>query len=133
MRRALITALTVVALAGGWVLLRGDGPAPAGLPARTAEAGGIEVTATPVAIGTAEAVFEIAFNTHTVDLDLDPTTALLLVGMTPWGPASWDGDPAGGHHRSGRLTFPARGPSSGAVQLTIDGLTGPVVFDWSTP
>jgi hypothetical protein len=132
-RRALIASLAVAALAAGWMLLRADGPAPAGLPARTAEAGGVEVTATPVGIDTAAAVFDLAFDTHTVDLELDPAAAVLVVGSTRWGPARWDGDAAGGHHRSGRLTFPARGPASGAVQLTIDGLSGPVRFDWTTP
>jgi hypothetical protein len=133
MRRALIAALAVAALAGGWVFLRADGPAPASLPSKTAEAGGIEVSATPLGIDTAGAVFEIAFNTHTVDLDLDPADAVLVVGSARWGPARWDGDPAGGHHRSGRLTFPASGPASGAVRLTIDGLPQTVNFDWSTP
>jgi hypothetical protein len=138
MRRALIVgaAMVLVAGAGLVVVLRG-GPGAGrasergSLPARTAAAGGVEVTVEPVRIDGGGAVFLVAFDTHSVELELDPATgARLRVGSRDWGPSTWEGDGPGGHHRNGRLTFPPGGPASGDVRLTIEGLPGPVELTW---
>ncbi|HEY3548632.1 MAG TPA: hypothetical protein VGK17_21365 [Propionicimonas sp.] len=70
------------------------------------EGGGVTVKATWVG-STAGIAFEVALDTHSVDLDgLDLRGASLRngSGATITGPI-WDAD-KGGHHRSGRLTFP---------------------------
>ncbi len=51
--------------------------------------------------------FEIAFDTHSVELDFDVAKSTSLTndqGMS-MGQATWDGTPSGGHHRKGILTF----------------------------
>ena len=53
-------------------------------------------------------VFEVALDTHAVDLDgldLAQLAALRVDGGREVRPSGWDA-PTGGHHRSGRLTFP---------------------------
>jgi hypothetical protein len=51
--------------------------------------------------------FEVILDTHSVDLTFDvaPTSTLQDVNKTPYGTATWEGDPPGGHHRKGTLTF----------------------------
>jgi hypothetical protein len=69
------------------------------------EGGGVTVKATWVG-STAGIAFEVALDTHSVDLDgLDLRGATLQNdnGVTIADPV-WDAD-KGGHHRSGRLTF----------------------------
>lgn len=76
-------------------------------------------------------VFDVAMNTHSVDLDnLDLTQLAVL--ETPAGeqhPVSWDA-PRGGHHRSGTLTFapitPDGSPTlgSGPVRLVFRDVAG---------
>jgi hypothetical protein len=132
-RSALIAAVAVALVALGWWLLRPAVAGPDALAAQTADAGGVEVTVTPVRLDGETALFYVSFNTHTVELDIEPHDIGLLVGSVGWGPARWDGDPAGGHHRSGRLSFPAQGPVGGPVQLSIGGLPAPLTFEWNTP
>jgi hypothetical protein len=130
-RRALIAAALLATVALAWGLLRPGPDAPRALESRAADAGGVEVTVVPVLLDGAVAEFDVAFSTHSVELDLDPSGgAVLTVGSATWQPVRWDGDPAGGHHRSGRLTFAAQGPARGAVLLSIGGLPEPVTFTW---
>jgi hypothetical protein len=131
MRRSLIVVAALAASALVWTLLTAAGGSGDTLASKTADAGGVEVTVTPVQVNGDGAVFQVALNTHTVDLDLDAASAAaLLVDATPWVPARWQGDEAGGHHRQGQLTFPAQGPAEGAVRLIIDGLPSPAIFEW---
>lgn len=62
-------------------------------------------------------VFEVAMDTHSVDLD-GYDLAKLAVLRTDKGqevrPSGWDA-PAGGHHRRGRLIFPDKAPDGSAV------------------
>jgi len=88
--------------------------------------GMVTVEATPINLGMAgdSLVFDIAMNTHSVDLSMD--LAQLSTLTTDTGrdiPAmSWDA-PRGGHHVSGELVFPARidGVSilDGASKITL--------------
>ncbi len=53
------------------------------------------------------AQFNIDFNTHTVDLSFDPAKVAFLSDEDgkDYRQPIWEGAPAGGHHRSGTLTF----------------------------
>ena len=133
-RRALFAAavaLAVAALAscGDDDEATGDGSA---LAERTFEAGEVTVKITPAKIEGGGASFEIAFDTHTVELDLDiVANAGLTVGGTEWPVAGWDGAGPGGHHREGTLRFDAAGASTGTAVLTIAGLAEPVEASWT--
>lgn len=68
--------------------------------------------------------FDVAMNTHSVDLSMDLKTLATLTtdtGLTIQ-PAKWDA-PSGGHHADGKLSFPTTqaGKSilEGAKQLTL--------------
>ncbi len=88
-------------------------------------------------------VFQVAMDTHSVDLD-GYDLAKLAVLRTDNGqevkPSSWDA-PKGGHHRSGTLTFPAQasdgspliGPNTRTIELVIRGVAGVPerVFRWT--
>ena len=53
------------------------------------------------------ATFQIIFDTHSVNLDFDVAAAAELrdeLGNT-YGTPTWKGDPPGGHHRKGTLSF----------------------------
>lgn len=112
-----------------------DPPAAAGgLDTRTVEAGEVTVTITPTRFDRTGAVFAIALDTHTVELDLDVSDgAELTVEGVTWPDAAWEGDGAGGHHREGDLTFAAAGDAAGEATLTIDGLPEPVRATWTLP
>jgi hypothetical protein len=68
--------------------------------------------------GQSAPVFNVAMNTHSVDLDAVDLSQVAVL-RTDHGaevrPTGWDA-PKGGHHRSGTLTFPTTTPS-GAVVL----------------
>jgi hypothetical protein len=93
---------------------------------RTDQQGAVIVDVTPLNLGTpaSELEFEVAMNTHSVDLNMDLATLATLTtdtGMTI--PATrWDA-PRGGHHVEGKLVFPATqdGKSilDGAGKLTL--------------
>jgi len=101
--------------------------------AQTSEGGQITVAATWVGRGGGP-VFEIALDTHSVDLDsIDLAQSAVL--RTDRGaeakPLGWDA-PKGGHHRSGTLTFPTSaadgtpliGDGIRAIELVIRGVAG---------
>jgi hypothetical protein len=109
--------------------------------ARVDEQGAIVVEITPLDLGTAseQIEFEVALNTHSIDLvmDLAPLSTLTTDTGLAVAAESWDA-PLGGHHTSGRLTFPLtqdastlfRGAST--VTLTITDLEVPSrVFEWA--
>jgi hypothetical protein len=101
------------------------------LPARTVEADEVIVEITPAQLDADGAVFDIAFDTHSVDLSVDvAAAATLVVDGTEWDGAEWDGAGAGGHHREGRLRFRPGGDPTGPVELTITGLPDPVRATW---
>ncbi len=84
-------------------------------------------------------VFDVSMNTHSVDLGMDLSKLATLATDTNQSiPASgWDGPNEGGHHVSGKLTFPAiiggKSALEGASQVTvtITGVDAPSrVFTW---
>ncbi len=140
-RSRLGAAATVAALAGLLFALAGCGSSTS--PATDAPAASSPDRIVEVKVGevTVEldlrrldadgAVFEIVFDTHSVELDQDlARDARLVVGETTWPYAAWTGDGASGHHREGELRFTAAGPVVGTITLTIDGLPGPVAATW---
>lgn len=145
MRARVILAVAAAAVvAGAGVLLASrDGSPPSSpaapaevdreaLPARVVDAGDVQVRIEPLFIDGMGADFIVSLDTHSGDLDVDlGRTARLEVDGKDWGDATWDGDPPGGHHRSGSLSFESAGPARGQARLTIDGLPRPVVVTWS--
>lgn len=110
------------------------GASTAALSTRQATAGPVQVTVTPVRVDTAGAEFKVTLDNHQIELTMDLARgAALTVGSTTWTPARWSGDGASGHHREGTLRFPATGPATGQVALTLAGLPAPVRLEWTLP
>jgi heat shock protein HslJ len=125
------SALAIVLAACG-----SDDPPAAldGLDTRTVTVGEVEVTITPTRLEDTGASFTVAFDTHSVDLDLDiADTATLTVDGQAWTDPSWNGPGPGGHHREGTLTFTAAGRATGDAVLTIEGLDEPATARWALP
>ena len=77
---------------------------------QTNEGGQVTIAAT-LQEDSAGPIFNIAMNTHAVDLDQYNLTQLAILridGGQNVQPIGWEA-PKGGHHRSGTLTFPATG------------------------
>lgn len=114
----------------------GDGGKPATvptstLPARSVQAGAVEVKIQPLQLDAEGAVFKISFDTHSFELSADMTRAARLsVDGVAWTVAGWSGDGPGGHHREGELRFAPAGSAEGAARLTIAGLPEPVEATW---
>lgn len=86
------------------------------------EEGLVAVTVTPKEIsGTSGLTFEISLDTHSVQLDYDLAQLIILIDEkgNVYKPISWQGDPPGGHHRSGILSFPATSASLDSITLKI--------------
>lgn len=90
------------------------------------EQGAVSVAVTPLNVdqGGATLDFEVAMNTHSVDLSMDLAGLATLAtdaGQTV-AAIAWDA-PQGGHHVSGVLSFPAGAEGkdllAGATQLTL--------------
>lgn len=91
----------------------------------------IEVQVTPKVIPEQSAVeFEITLITHSVDLNQDMVKVSTLMDETGrvYKPASWNGSPPGGHHRSGILRFEGI-VDMATIALTID-VGGERIFRW---
>lgn len=65
--------------------------------------------------------FQIAMNTHSVDLDFDLAKISMLYDDIGNGykPLKWDGSEPGGHHRNGILTFPKISSNAKSIKLII--------------
>jgi hypothetical protein len=78
-----------------------------------------------------EWVFEIVMDTHSIELDNDLLASVTLTaGGAEYLPLRWEGDPPGGHHRSGKLTFKAVDPYPQDLTMTISGIGAPRTFTW---
>lgn len=118
-----------------------DPPTVAGASTQQVDGGDVVVA---VAWGGREAgaVFDVALDSHSVELDgidlLD--TAILRIDGKEYRATAWEA-PKGGHHRAGALTFPATdsagqpllGPEISAVELIIRDVAGVPerVFRWN--
>ena len=115
-----------------WALTRSSS-GPADLGTRTVKAGAVDVTMTALTLDQSGATFKIQFDTHSVELSLDPATAVMTVNGTQAGKATWDGSGPGGHHREGTLRFTAPVPSGAAVDLRVTGLPQDATATWTAP
>jgi hypothetical protein len=94
--------------------------------------GAVDVVIEPIRIDDTAAVFRVVMETHSEELSADlASTSLLEVDGVQWTGASWSGDPPGGHHREGELTFEAGGPAAGSAVLSIGGFSAPVEASWA--
>ncbi|MDX8143230.1 hypothetical protein SK854_13970 [Lentzea sp. BCCO 10_0061] len=127
-----VAALVVVG-AIAWWLSRPE-PGPADLGTRTVQAGAVEVTMTALTLDRSGAAFELKFDTHTVELALDPAaSARLTVNGRQVEGASWDGQGPGGHHREGTLRFTTPVPAGAAIELRVTGFPQDAIGTWSAP
>ncbi|OGK23459.1 hypothetical protein A3A46_03385 [Candidatus Roizmanbacteria bacterium RIFCSPLOWO2_01_FULL_37_13] len=70
--------------------------------------GNVTVTVKPKILKVGEKpIFDIEFNTHSVDLTFDIPQVIILADDkgNVFDKSVWNGNPPGGHHRSGVLTF----------------------------
>ena len=148
--RWLVPLIGLVVVAGIALLLRAGADAPSSpssaspaadhkeagnsvaFPARSVTVGAVDIVIEPTRIDETGAVFRIAMDTHSEELSADlASTSLLEVDGVGWTGASWSGDPPGGHHREGELTFEAGGPVASSAILSIGGFSGPVEASWT--
>ncbi|MBI5620143.1 hypothetical protein HY950_04230 [Candidatus Gottesmanbacteria bacterium] len=90
------------------------------------EGGNVTVTVTPVTLKVGfPASFDVAFETHSVDLDFDveAIAGLTDINGTTYKP-TWQGSPPGGHHRSGTLIFTPDIPQQVTLTLTLRDIAG---------
>lgn len=106
---------------------------------KTAEVGGVVVSATllqPVESRAATIDFQLIMNTHMGSLPTNMLEAAKLIeqGGRAISPSAWTGG-KGGHHLSGKLSFPADAASPGGTYTLllqdIDGQND-LRFEWTT-
>lgn len=108
---------------------------PAAYQTKESEAANVTVSVTPITLKVGfPASFDIAFETHSVELDFDVEAIASLtdgngIVYTP----TWQGSPPGGHHRSGTLIFTPDIPRNTTLTLTLNDIAGVPerVFIWS--
>lgn len=120
----LLTAITVIRFSK-------SSPTPKQTPttflAQTDTQANVTVVVKPVQLSSsAPAVFTVNFETHSVNLDFDVTKIATLTddkGNTYKNP-TWQGSPAGGHHRNGQLIFDTLSQNITSVTLTFKNVAG---------
>ena len=108
-----------------------------GLESKVSNEEGVEIVVIPIDL-TADSEFwsfEVSMNTHSVELDQDimANSSLEVGDGKSYNPVVWEGDPVGGHHRSGVLKFKSISPLPSAVAVKIKGIGGASEreFKWS--
>lgn len=95
----------------------------------------IDVTPLNLPNGGSTLDFEIAFNTHSVDLGFDPAAISVLRDDEgrEYPAIAWDGPAPGGHHRSGILRFQAPDNATDFIEVVIHDVAGVPerVFHWN--
>lgn len=112
-------------------------PPPPSLTTQSRGGGAVTAEVTPLELAISKpAKFEVSFNTHSEELDFDVTKLATLSDsqQNSYPDPIWDGDPPGGHHRKGILTFPKPLANRGKVILTIASISGVTrEFTWTIP
>lgn len=109
------------------------------LPEQVDREGQVTVKVTPLALSpTADAWrFSVQFDTHVTPLNQDLLKTAVLSGDKGEGeaPLSWQGEPPGGHHRTGVLVFKPITPVPASVTLTLQqvGSVPERSFTWKLP
>lgn len=88
--------------------------------------GNVTVSVTPLSLKPGlPASFDVAFETHSVDLDFDvENVATFSDGTSTTFTAHWEGTPPGGHHRSGTIRFTPDLTDTTELTLTFTGVAG---------
>lgn len=115
-------------------LIAPDGASAAqSLPTLSVGGSGVTVGVTPREVAGGSWEFVMAFDTHTHPItdDLMKSASLVADGKT-YDPASWKGDPPGGHHRRGVLTFNGIPSGVATIELRVmrHGESKPRSFRW---
>ena len=102
---------------------------------RSSNANSVRVDVVPVQLSSGKEVrFEVRMNTHSVPLNYDLIAISILKDDQgrEYRASVWNGSPAGGHHRSGTLEFPAIAERTKSVTLYIKNIAGVPkrIFDW---
>ncbi|QQG38259.1 MAG: hypothetical protein HYS26_01775 [Candidatus Kaiserbacteria bacterium] len=88
----------------------------------------VTVAVTPLSLGgsASEWRFKVVLDTHTGSLDRDllETTTLSDGSGATYRASRWEGDPPGGHHREGELTFERIDPTPSRITIRINDLGG---------
>ena len=107
------------------------------LEPQTNNEGGVAIVVRPQSIkeNAASWNFEISLDTHSVELNEDLVEASVLIDKNgkEYQPVEWEGDSAGGHHRSGVLKFAPISPWPKMIELKIRGVNGieQRIFRWN--
>ncbi len=130
------TFAMVLGLLLGLLLMAGDSLAAAASgPTQTNAGGSVTVSVTYLnPEGAEDARFQVALNTHSVDLDgYDLKTLALLRDDTgkSYKPTQVENE-GGGHHRRTVIVFPKASPRAKKLELVIKGLAGVKerIFHW---
>jgi len=125
-----VFALASLALAapGGVSAQSAPSTAPKAFAAQTSRDGGVTVKVTPknLARGAPTWDFGVVLDTHSGDLSQDLVKAAALIDARggEHAPTAWTGDPPGGHHREGVLSFKPLGSETDSVTLRIKDVGG---------
>jgi len=133
MRPSLILPLFLLAATLAATVPAPFATAAPGLSPQSSSMGEVTVEVTPRIAAGREWQFEVAFNTHSQELNDDlEKSALLIADGKEVRPSGWKGDPPGGHHRKGVLSFAAPAPPPSSVELRIQrpGESAPRIFRW---
>ena len=130
--RTYLIALLVLCFNAALVAPEGASAAQS-LPTLSVGGSGVSVSVTPHRLNDGSWEFDVALNTHSQELkdDLIKTASLIADGKT-YAPASWKGDPPGGHHRRGVLTFNGVTSAAATIELRVTrpGESKPRSFRW---
>lgn len=108
------------------------------LSPRRNDARGVVIDVQPLGLGADQEVWEfnVALNTHSVNLDYNLTEVAVLrcERGQEYKPVSWEGSPPGGHHRQGVLRFASLDHPSSFLELVIQDVAGVSerIFRWET-
>ncbi len=117
--------------------------APAAAPAgesltQTNDEAMVTVAVTPLNLSNKAAAtldFDVALNTHSVDLSYDLTQIATLSNDAgeQVQPTKWNGPAGGGHHRAGTLSFPQLKQRGQTLTLTLRGVANVPerIFTWT--
>lgn len=109
-----------------------------GFEVKSSSGGSVVVDVKPTALAPGKpAEFDVAMNTHSVDLSDDMVKIAVLRDDKgkEYKPTAWDGPGGGGHHREGRLKFPALAGEPKYVELVLTGIAKVPerTFRWELP
>lgn len=135
--------VTLMALAIAWFAFAGAGVANTQsassappLATQTSSGGGVTVKVTPKSLAPEGATwqFEVVLDTHSGALGQDMAKSAVLVDAQgrEHAATAWTGDPPGGHHRKGVLTFKPLAAGTDEITLQIRDVGVPQrSFRWS--